>query len=231
MNTNRSTQNAIGWGDWFSLRSAQTSLRAVLLSTSLLAGASSPVWAQAPVDAAPSAAMKDESRKLATLLIKNSLVAVNQGNLTGNYTVLRDLSSPGFRQLNSASDLGVIFANLRKNKIDLSPIVLMEPVISSAKFSKEQQQLRLKGHFPSEPVQIEFELVFQQANPAGWLIHGVSIGTTKAGAQSNQDPADTEEPAAAVQPRPAVRPASTTRTTPAPSGVRPTPAGTTPKRP
>ena len=200
------------------------SVAAVLLTTMLLAGASSPVQAQAPAAAAPpTAAMKDESRKLATLLIKNSLVAVNQGNLTGNYTVLRDLASPGFRQLNSASDLGVIFANLRKNKIDLSPIVLMEPVISSAKFSKEQQQLRLKGHFPSEPVQIEFELVFQQATPAGWLIHGVSIGTTKAGAQSNQDPAEAEEPTAAVQPRPAVRPVS--------SGTRTPATGTAPKRP
>ncbi len=218
MNTNRSTQYAKGWGDWFSIRSVQTSVMAVLLATVLLVGASAPVMAQEEA-AAPAKGMTAESRKLATLLIKNTLVAVNQANLTGNYTVLRDLSTPGFRQLNSAADLGTIFANLRQNKIDLSPIVLMEPVITAAKFSQEQKQLRLKGHFPSEPVQIEFELIFQQANPAGWVVHGISVGTTKAGAASNLDPAEAEQPAAAVPTRPAVRPASNTKTVPA--GTRP----------
>ena len=217
MNTNRSTQNTKGWGDWISIRVVQTSLQAGLLTVLLFAGASSSVLAQESA-AAPTSGMTAESRKLATLLIKNTLVAVNQANLTGNYTVLRDLSTPGFRQLNSAADLGTIFANLRQNKIDLSPIVLMEPVITAAKFSKEQKQLRLKGHFPSEPVQVEFELIFQQAEPAGWVIHGISVGTTKAGASSNLDPADAEQPAAAAPTRPAVRPASSSKTAPAATG-------------
>ena len=217
MNTKRSTQNAKGWGNWISIRLVQTSLQAGLLTVLLCAGASSSVLAQETA-AAPASGMTAESRRLATLLIKNTLVAVNQANLTGNYTVLRDLSTPGFRQLNSAADLGTIFANLRQNKIDLSPIVLMDPVITAAKFSKEQKQLRLKGHFPSEPVQVEFELIFQQAEPAGWVIHGISVGTTKAGAASNLDPADAEQPAAAAPTRPAVRPASNTKTAPAATG-------------
>jgi hypothetical protein len=222
MNTKRSTRHATGWGDWITIRSVRTSLLAVLLTSVLLAGPASPVIAQDSA-AAPASGMTAESRKLATLLIKNTLVAVNQANLTGNYTVLRDLSTPGFRQLNSAADLGTIFANLRQNKIDLSPIVLMDPVITAAKFSKEQKQLRLKGHFPSEPMQVEFELIFQQANPAGWIIHGISVGTTKAGAVSNQDPADAEQPSAAAPTRPAVRPVSGAKTVPSgtPSGTRP----------
>ena len=64
----------------------------------------------------PASNVNTEARKLAQLLIKNALISVNQGNLTGNYTVLRDLASPGFRERNSASDLGSIFANLRKQK-------------------------------------------------------------------------------------------------------------------
>ena len=43
------------------------------------------------------------------MLVKNALTAVNQGNLTGNYTVLRDLGSAGFRDKNSAARLAAIF--------------------------------------------------------------------------------------------------------------------------
>lgn len=135
----------------------------------------------------PSTNMNAEARRLSTLLIKNAIISVNQGNLTGNYTVLRDLASPGFRERNSASDLGSIFGNLREKKLDLSPIVLLEPVITLAKFSKEQQQLRLTGYFPSEPLQIKFDLIFQQANPGGWMIHGLSIGTAAAEAQTTDE--------------------------------------------
>ena len=204
-----------------------------LLTLMLLAGSSSPVWAEAPP-----VKLTGESRNLANLLIKNALISVNQGNLTGNYTVLRDLASPGFRQLNTASDLGVIFGNLRQQKIDLSPIVLLEPVITAAKFSKEQQQLRFKGYFPSEPVQIQFELIFQAANPGGWMIHGVSIGTATVEAQSRPAEATDEEsveqiPSAAAAPRSNVRPASSGKPTSAAtqSGSRPNPGTVRPRSP
>ena len=202
-----------------------------LLTLMLLAGSSSPVWAEAPP-----VKLTGESRNLANLLIKNALISVNQGNLTGNYTVLRDLASPGFRQLNTASDLGVIFGNLRQQKIDLSPIVLLEPVITAAKFSKEQQQLRFKGYFPSEPVQIQFELIFQAANPGGWMIHGVSIGTATVEAQSRPAEATDEEsveqiPSANTAPRSNVRPASSGKPTSAAtqSGSRQNPAAIRPR--
>src|ERR1700754_3687658 len=35
------------------------------------------------------------------VLIQNSLIALNHANLTGNYSVLRDLAAPGFQKLNS----------------------------------------------------------------------------------------------------------------------------------
>ena len=38
------------------------------------------------------------------------LIAVNHGNLTGNYTVLRDLGSDRFRQQNDAARLAAVFA-------------------------------------------------------------------------------------------------------------------------
>ena len=66
---------------------------AALLSGSLLG----PVTAQVtPAVPAPNTL---------TILIKNTLAALNHANLTGNYTVLRDLGAPGFSQANTAARL------------------------------------------------------------------------------------------------------------------------------
>ncbi len=172
-------------------------------------------------DEKPASKPSPEARNLALLLIKNALIAVNQGNLTGNYTVLRDLSSPGFRQRNSASDLGAIFGNLRKQKLDLSPIMLLDPVITQSKFSKEENLLRLTGFFPSEPVQIKFDLIFQMANPGGWMIDGVSIGTEQVEAKSRNEADETANraPAEGQRQTPKNRPVKNSE--PSSQGVKP----------
>ena len=68
----------------------------------------------APVAAAPvPVAQPDAQRTMTIILVKNALLAVNQGNLTGNYTVLRDLASPGLASHQSTSrpaDQGDVFA-------------------------------------------------------------------------------------------------------------------------
>ena len=124
-----------------------------------------------------------EARTAVTILIKNTLIAVNQGNLTGNYTVLRDLASPTFREKNDPAELARIFEVIRKQKIDLSPIVQLEPVLMKPKFV-ENNQMYLKGYFASQPVRINFELLFQKADSGGWMINGISVGTENAAAPS-----------------------------------------------
>ena len=61
------------------------------------------------------------------LMIYTMLIAINQANLTGNYSVVRDLAAPGFREANSAARLAEIFAALRQRNLDLSPILLLDP--------------------------------------------------------------------------------------------------------
>ncbi len=136
--------------------------------------------AQAPTDprnlatpAAP-AMQPDAQRTIALILVKNALLAVNQGNLTGNYTVLRDLSSPGFREKNSAADLAAIFQNIRQQKVDMSPIVALDPVISQPRVSADGQ-ITLDGYFEAQQMRINFQLVFLKAPTNGWMIHGVSL--------------------------------------------------------
>src|SRR5436190_13788083 len=51
------------------------------------------------------------------MLIRNTITALNHGNISGNYTVLRDLATEQFRQRNTAGDLASTFATLRKAKM------------------------------------------------------------------------------------------------------------------
>src|SRR2546429_4997849 len=60
------------------------------------------------------------------ILIRSALLALDQANKTGNYTVLRDLGSPDF-QANSAARLAEIFAQQRRDNIDLSGVAGVHP--------------------------------------------------------------------------------------------------------
>src|SRR2546429_8643028 len=60
------------------------------------------------------------------ILIRPALLALDQANKTGNYTVLRDLGSPDF-QPNSAARLAEIFAQQRRDNIDLSGVAAVLP--------------------------------------------------------------------------------------------------------
>lgn len=120
------------------------------------------------------AAQQDSQRTAAIILVKNALLAVNQGNLTGNYTVLRDLASPSFREKNSAADLAAIFQSIRQQKFDLSPIVVLDPVLNQPRINPDGQ-LALDGYFVAQQMRLNFQLVFLSGPNNGWMIHGVSI--------------------------------------------------------
>ena len=113
------------------------------------------------------------------LLIYTTLIAVNQANLTGNYSVLRDLAAPGFREVNSAARLTEIFGDIRRRNLDLSPILLLDPKLVRPPALTANGNLRVSGFFPSAPEQVNFDMVFQ---PVGgrWLLFGVALNTSPA---------------------------------------------------
>jgi hypothetical protein len=53
-------------------------------------------------------------------LIWTTMVAIEQANESGNYSVLRDIASPSFQVANDPSRLTQIFAGIRSANIDLS---------------------------------------------------------------------------------------------------------------
>ena len=128
------------------------------------------------------------------ILIRSSLLAVHHANVTGNYTVLRDLSAPSFQAVNSAARLGAIFANLRDQGLDLSVVAPLTPQITQGPSITPQGMLGLAGIIPSQPLQIQFQLVFQPVE-GHWRLFGVSVNA--APAPGAQVPADAVKPAVA----------------------------------
>jgi hypothetical protein len=109
------------------------------------------------------------------MLIRNTLVAVNHGNITGNYTVLRDLASDRFRQQYKAADLAHTFANLRQQKLDLSPILVAEPQLTQEPATDQfRGRLQLVGYFPTRPQAVRFAFIFQHIQ-GGWVIDEISV--------------------------------------------------------
>ncbi|HRX79916.1 MAG TPA: hypothetical protein P5307_12685 [Pirellulaceae bacterium] len=109
------------------------------------------------------------------MLIKNVVTAVNHGNITGNYTVLRDLASDGFKRQNTAADLATTFASLRQKKFDLSPILVTEPQLTQQPGTDQHGRFHLVGYFATRPQAVQFVLVFQPVS-GGWMIDEISIG-------------------------------------------------------
>lgn len=111
------------------------------------------------------------------VLIRGAIVALNQANLTGNYSVMRELAAPGFQQANSFADLSAIFADLRGRQIDLGPIAVIDPQLFLPAAIDQQGMLRLTGFFASRPEQVNFDLAFQRVS-GDWRLFGIGVNTS-----------------------------------------------------
>jgi hypothetical protein len=156
--------------------------------------------------AAPRPAQIDRNGVL--ILVRSTLLALDQANKTGNYTVLRDLGAPGF-QMNSAARLGEIFSKQRNEKLDLSGVAAIDPQLSLLPQIEANGLMRMAGFFPSVPAQINFEMLFAPVD-GQWRLFGLSISLGQAAPVAPQAPPQ----------EPAVRPSASSG---APSTVVPKP--------
>lgn len=131
------------------------------------------------------------------ILIRETLLALDQANKTGNYTVLRDLGSPAFQQ-NNAARLGEIFASERRDNLDLSGVAVLEPQLSLLPQIEPNGLLHMTGFFPSAPEQINFDVAYAPVN-GQWKLFGISVGLAHTGPAA---PAPAPAAAAAPAPKP-----------------------------
>jgi hypothetical protein len=132
--------------------------------------------AMAPTLAGPTQARAGmPSAESIVMLIRVSLLTLNDALLTGNFTVLRDVGAPSFREANSAARLSQNFSALIRQGSDLSAVATMTPELAETpSVDPKTNMLHIKGTFPEQPLQIEFELMFQPV--AGyWRLYGISV--------------------------------------------------------
>src|SRR5215211_42194 len=146
----------------------------ILIFAAGLAAIASAGHAQAPKQA-PKPAQIDRNGVL--ILIRSTLLALDQANKTGNYTVLRDIGAPGF-QINTAARLAEIFAKQRTDNMDLSGVAAIDPQLSLLPQIETNGLMRLAGFFPSIPSQVNFELAFAPVN-GQWRLFGISVSVSQ----------------------------------------------------
>ena len=140
---------------------------------------------------APKPAQIDRNGVL--ILIRTTLLALDQANKTGNYTVLRDLGAPDF-QANSAAQLAEIFAQQRRDNVDLSGVAVIDPQLTLLPQIEGNGLMRMAGFFPSVPTQVNFEMLYA---PVGgrWRLFGLSVSFGQAEPAAPQPPASAPPPA------------------------------------
>jgi hypothetical protein len=122
------------------------------------------------------------------LLIRGTLMALSQANQSGNYSVLRDLGAPAFQRFNSAAALAEKFADLRKMKVDFTPIFFFQPHLHRPPAFQDGRFLRLTGYMPTQPEKIDFDFAFQNID-GSWRIAALNVGMSRAQAKVSSAPA------------------------------------------
>jgi hypothetical protein len=179
----------------------KTILLAALVAASFsptMASAQSPKPAPKPGPSRPAQAPRpaDIDKNGVLILVRSTLLGLDQANKTGNYTVLRDLGAPGF-QTNTAAKLAEIFAYQRNQNLDLSGVAVLEPQLSMLPQIESTGMMHMAGFFPSVPTQIRFELLYAPVQ-GQWKLFGLSVSL---GSSAPVAPSDAPAPSAAEQPR------------------------------
>lgn len=127
----------------------------------------------APAAAAPQVAMPEA--ETIVLLLRTTLLTLNDALQTGNFTVLRDIAAPGFRDVNSAARLSGIFGNLMRQGADLAPVAILTPQLSEPPtIDAKTSMLRIKGFFPGQPGRLDFEILYQAVR-GHWRLFGIAV--------------------------------------------------------
>lgn len=128
--------------------------------------------ATAPVAAAKQLALPDQPTMVA--LVRSTVEAVNQANLTGYYGVVYMLGTESFRKANPVDAIAIAFKPFRDSKIDMSAALVNGPVLfEPAKI--EGGKLKVNGIFYTKPLSIKYQFEYERTGER-WSHSAVNIG-------------------------------------------------------
>ena len=147
---------------------------AMFLGSSVTAEAQQPRQSAQAKKAAKAKKPPLPKRDTFIIMARMTMIAVHHGNLTGNYSVLRELGSPDFQRRYSTAGLSNRLEGFRKKKINLSLVSLFVPRLTQPPKYIKRNVILLSGFFPTKPNQIKFELFFEAVKGA-WRLHEFQI--------------------------------------------------------
>lgn len=107
-------------------------------------------------------------------LIWSTMAAVHNANISGNYSVLRDISAQSFQILNNAARLSEIFTPIRNSGADLSSALLVPPTYTQAPQMISDNVLRVQGLLQLRPSSFAFDLYYQWEQ-GRWKLVGIDL--------------------------------------------------------
>jgi hypothetical protein len=121
-------------------------------------------------------AMPDQAKMI--ILIRTTVLALNEANKTNNYSVLHQLGAPAFQRGNTPERLSEIFSGMRGRNLDLGPVAVIQPQLYREPAIDERGRLLLTGFFPSRPEQVNYDLAFEMVD-GDWRLFGIGVNTSQ----------------------------------------------------
>ena len=107
-------------------------------------------------------------------LLWSTIAAVDHANQSGNYSVLRDISTQTFQINFNPARLTEIFAGIRGLNMDLSNALLVPPTYYEAPQMISNDVFRVRGVFQLRPISIGFD-VYYQWEQGRWKLFGIDL--------------------------------------------------------
>jgi len=121
------------------------------------------------------------------VLVRSTLLTLDNAVQTGNFTVLRDQAAPSFSAANNSARLARIFQNLGQQGVDLSRAAITAPTINRLKLIDQGRRLRVSGAFAGSRSRIDFDLIFEMSG-GRWRLFGISVNPEQVVPGNNPSP-------------------------------------------
>jgi len=105
--------------------------------------------------------------------------ALFRGSVTGDYAPLYALGAPEFQRRNPPEKLQQIFSSFWQQNAGLTPITGYMPKQNGRPYFDDNGMLHLVGHYPTEPLQLHYDLTLQAVDGV-WRLFGISVKTVPA---------------------------------------------------
>ena len=124
--------------------------------------------------AAAQAQNRVPSERALEALVKATLLSFNDAAVTGNYAVFHAKLSKPFREQFSVERLARRFQDFSKKHIDFDIVAALKPTYDPAPKVDDDGKLLVKGHFPTEPKQVYFDLQFIPSD-GEWKLISINV--------------------------------------------------------